>query len=274
MKIGEALRQERLRLNLSQSQMAGDVLTKSFYSKVERNLCSIRANDLLSILSLHNIDYSYFFEKLKFENNDKELSETECNNLLHAAYYNNDWSKILKLQELIKQKDTNELNLESINAQIIVIKAAISDTLDKIPNDEKNRIKRVIFETTNWTENSLRLFAISMFIFDTDDINAILITMLNDIPDINSVSENKQKMFSAILINYLNYSLHHSKSIRKDNVYRSINRLEALSAEPKNCFAKIMANYYKCILKKDFVKCREILDFLKENGMGEIVEKI
>lgn len=31
MKIGEALRQERLRLNLSQSQMAGDVLTKSFY---------------------------------------------------------------------------------------------------------------------------------------------------------------------------------------------------------------------------------------------------
>lgn len=124
MKIGEALRQEKLRLNLSQSQMAGDVLTKSFYSKVERNLCSIRANDLLSILSLHNIDYSYFFEKLKFENNDNELSETECNNLLHAAYYNNDWSKILKLQELIKQKDTSKFNLDSINAQIIVIKAA------------------------------------------------------------------------------------------------------------------------------------------------------
>lgn len=91
---------------------------------MERNLCSIRANDLLSILSLHNIDYSYFFEKLKFENNDNELSETECNNLLHAAYYNNDWSKILKLQELIKQKDTSKFNLDSINAQIIVIKAA------------------------------------------------------------------------------------------------------------------------------------------------------
>ena len=91
---------------------------------MERNLCSIRANDLLSILSLHNIDYSYFFEKLKFENNDNELSETECNNLLHVAYYNNDWSKILKLQELIKQKDTSKFNLDSINAQIIVIKAA------------------------------------------------------------------------------------------------------------------------------------------------------
>ena len=79
---------------------------------------------MFSILSLHNIDYSYFFEKLKFENNDNELSETECNNLLHAAYYNNNWSKILKLQELIKQKDTSKFNLDSINAQIIVIKAA------------------------------------------------------------------------------------------------------------------------------------------------------
>ncbi|MDB6244758.1 helix-turn-helix domain-containing protein [Lactobacillus amylovorus] len=88
MNIGEALRQERLRLNLSQSQMAGDVLTKSFYSKVERDLCSIRANDLLSILSLHNIDYSYFFEKLKFENNDNELSETECNYQSCSRYSN------------------------------------------------------------------------------------------------------------------------------------------------------------------------------------------
>ncbi|WP_261937707.1 helix-turn-helix domain-containing protein [Lactobacillus helveticus] len=41
MDIGKALKQERLRLNLSQSQMAGNVLTKSFYSKVEWNLCSI-----------------------------------------------------------------------------------------------------------------------------------------------------------------------------------------------------------------------------------------
>ena len=89
MKIGEALRQERLRLNLSQSQMAGDVLTKSFYSKVERNLCSIRANDLLSILSLHNIDYSYFFEKLKFENNDNEyLTFTLNTNLQNFIGYN------------------------------------------------------------------------------------------------------------------------------------------------------------------------------------------
>lgn len=66
---------------------------------------------------MHNIDYSSFFKKLKSENsNQNELSETECNNLLHSAYYKNDYSKILKLQELLAQKDTSKLNLNSINA--------------------------------------------------------------------------------------------------------------------------------------------------------------
>ena len=64
MKIGEALKLERKQLNLSQSKMAGNILTISFYSKVERDICSIRANDLLQILSLHNIDYSSFFKKV------------------------------------------------------------------------------------------------------------------------------------------------------------------------------------------------------------------
>lgn len=65
MNIGEVLKEERKRLNLSQSQMAGDILTKSFYSKVERGLFSIRADDLLQILDLHNIDYSAFLRRFK-----------------------------------------------------------------------------------------------------------------------------------------------------------------------------------------------------------------
>lgn len=275
MKIGKALKQERLKLNLSQSQMAGNILTKSFYSKVERNVCSIRVNDLLKILDLHNINYSAFFKKVKLENSDKnELSEAECINLLHSAYYKNDYSKILKLEGLLAQKGTDKLNLNSINAQIIIIKAAISNTLNKISESEKEYVKRTIFETNNWTENSLRLFAISMFIFDTDDINAILKMILNNIQDINSIPENEQKIVSAILINYLSYALKHPKLIINENVHRSINRLNSLTAEPKNCFAKIMVAYYRSVLAGDISKGKDILNFLNENGMREVVKKI
>ena len=42
-----------------------------------------------------------------------------------------------------------------------------------------------------------------MFIFDTDDMNSVLTIILNNIQDINSISEDTQKIFSAILINHL-----------------------------------------------------------------------
>ena len=38
MTIGEALKAERKRLGLSQSQMTGNLITKSHYSKIERGL--------------------------------------------------------------------------------------------------------------------------------------------------------------------------------------------------------------------------------------------
>ena len=47
MTIGEALKAERKRLGLSQSQMTGNLITKSHYSKIERGLFDIRTNDLL-----------------------------------------------------------------------------------------------------------------------------------------------------------------------------------------------------------------------------------
>lgn len=50
MTIGEALKKERKELELSQTEMAGDVLTKSYYSKIERNQYEIKVIDLIKIL--------------------------------------------------------------------------------------------------------------------------------------------------------------------------------------------------------------------------------
>ncbi|KAA9367935.1 helix-turn-helix transcriptional regulator, partial [Lactobacillus mulieris] len=56
MTVGEALKQERKNLNLTQSAMAAEVISPSFYSKVENNLHEINVNDLLAILDAHCID--------------------------------------------------------------------------------------------------------------------------------------------------------------------------------------------------------------------------
>lgn len=274
MKIGEALKLERKQLNLSQSKMAGHILTKSFYSKVERDICSIRANDLLQILSLHNIDYSSFFKKVENNNNNNHISKIDCDNLLHTAYYQKDLSKITELEKMLNDRNNSELNLDNIRAQIIIIKAAISNTLAQISNDEKQYIKKTIFETDNWTENSLRLFAISMSIFDPNEINSIVKNIIKNTQNINSLPEEKQKIISAILVNYLSYSIKKKQRIINTNIDASVKILNSLTIDPKNCFAKIMANYYESILNNKLEKAKTISNFLRENGMDIIADKL
>lgn len=274
MNVGEVLKEERKKLNLSQSQMAGDILTKSFYSKVERGLFSIRTDDLLHILDLHNIEYSAFFKKVQSEENDEGLTQAKCMDLLHTAYYEQDYSKIVELQNLLKQKDISKLNLRSINAQITIVGSSILGKLDKISETDKKRIKEAIFETNDWTENGLRLFAISMFMFNSDDINSILNTILNNIKDINYVSGEKQKIVSAILVNYLNYSIKNSKNIMLANVDKALMILDSLVVNPNNCFAKIMVKYYSSVFSGNVQEAERVLRFLDSSGMHKIVEKI
>ena len=51
MTIGEALLNLRKQLGLTQTEMAANVVSTSFYSKVERNIHDIGTNDLLQILN-------------------------------------------------------------------------------------------------------------------------------------------------------------------------------------------------------------------------------
>ena len=52
--IGSLLKAERLKLRLTQKQMAAGVISTSFYSKVENDINDINAKDLISILELNS----------------------------------------------------------------------------------------------------------------------------------------------------------------------------------------------------------------------------
>lgn len=194
--------------------------------------------------------------------------------LLHTAYYEQDYSKIIELRNLLKQRNTNKLNLRSINAQIIVVESSILGRLSKISETDKKYIKEAIFETNNWTENGLRLFSVSMFMFNSNDINSILKTILSNIRDINSVSEEKQKIVSTILVNYLSYSAKNSKNIVMINVNKALKILDSLAVDPNNCFAKIMMKYYFNVFSGNAQEAEKVLKFLDSSGMHKIVKKI
>lgn len=92
MTIGEALKKERKDLGLTQTEMAGNILAKSYYSKVERGQHEIKAIDLIEILRLHNIEVSRFFSQIKTNqkiNNEEYISKRYLSKL-HRAYYHKD----------------------------------------------------------------------------------------------------------------------------------------------------------------------------------------
>lgn len=97
MTIGEALKETRKSLGLSQTEMAYPVLTKSYYSKIERGIHEINASDLIKILEMHHIDISDFFVKCGVE--DEKIDEEQWMAKLRQAYYAQDLYEVKKLKE-------------------------------------------------------------------------------------------------------------------------------------------------------------------------------
>lgn len=273
MTIGELLKVKRKELGLTQTEMAGNILTKSYYSKVERGQHEIKAIDLIKILRLHDLDCAQFFNRIENEQkvNNQEYNAKMYLSKLHDAYYHQDLDQLSKLQQQLKQEaQTNEiLNLET---QATVVKAYLTHSLGKLSNEEKSNIKKQIFKNKDWNENSLRLFAIAMPLFDMNDLKFIINTILKKYYEIKSVSIVEQEMVSAIAVNYLEWSYRkHDRDMKEVNLALSI--LRQLSNEPRNCFAKIMEQYYTAQYSDEKERAGKIRQFFIDNNMSYYVGK-
>ena len=100
MTIGERLKELRLFLGLTQEQMTQEVVSESFYSKVERGTSKINILDLLEILNKNGINLEDFFE---------EENSTNKNNLNNELIKSDEFKKIfgkldLKLSQLTPEE--------------------------------------------------------------------------------------------------------------------------------------------------------------------------
>ncbi|MDE7049743.1 MAG: helix-turn-helix domain-containing protein [Lactobacillus sp.] len=269
MTIGEALKEERKRLGLSQSQMAGDFLTKSHYSKIERGLFDIKTKDLLSILNLHNIDINEFFKKISVsnkQNNDKYYLAQ-----LHEAYYTKNVQKIVKINCVLRNKNPKTSNLRNLEAQATLLQAYFTNSIDTLSDKSKENIKRIIFSNDEWQVEDLRLFAIAISLFDISELNSVVKSIINRHFNLNLEEKEFRLVLSSILVNFLSYSV---KAQNSDTqlIKKVFQVLDNLNGEPDNCFAKIMTLYYREYLAGNKEKIDEIIDIMKDSGMRGILK--
>lgn len=272
MTIGEALKKERIMLGLTQTQMVGKVLTKSYYSKIERNVHEINAIDLINILNSHGINTAEFLNNIEKSESSIEIRIHKYNYMLHVAYYQKDLKSLDLLHQLLKKEKQIDEILD-LEAQIELLKASIKKDFSLIPINEQKRLKNIILNTENWNESNLRLFSMAMQLFKIEEVNIIVFSIFSKYKNINGLSSSLQKIIAAIAVNFLEYS--HCCGMKQSKyTKRALDILDSLTEEPNNCFAKLMKSYYQNVFDSNAKEAKKILDFLSKNGMSEIVSKI
>lgn len=273
MTIGEALKQIRHELYLTQEQMCAGVVTRSFYAKVESGRNRISADKLTEILFEHDIDITYFYQLLRNTySSQSKLKENDLNQKMNQAFYS---GKI----ELIEQ-NYHKILLQS-NSSILKLRAMISvanlkDELNLIDPKVKEKLFVEFDEGANWMTRPdlLRLFTDTMPLWDSSDLSFFIGRLLAKVQKEHNIPELLQERYLRVFENYLAvyYKKNNPVKTIDVNVQKTFDYI--LNLEPTVHFLlyKIAAVYLQNLFLGNKEEAQKIKNEMKKYGYQDIVK--
>ncbi|MDK6782921.1 helix-turn-helix domain-containing protein [Lactobacillus jensenii] len=267
MKIGELLQKFRLEQGKTRKEFASDVISPSYYCKIEKGSHRVSAEDLIELLKRNNIRLSDFFGMFDSQDLAKQL------NLFHemivAAHYNGDKDSLEKIPNLIERSLLPE---EVKKEQILIARGYLE--IDKSSTEPVNwklreQLREKVFSLPNWNEEKLTLFCNLMPLYDCFSVNLIVQDILKEykLP----FSKELKRTLLGIICNNLFLKL-------KIGEYEGIDKLvsiaDAIPSSPdlvfyKNniIFYKNMALYKSSNATKYLKKCQKAIEICAWLGM-------
>lgn len=273
MTIGEALKQIRHELYLTQEQMCAGVVTRSFYAKVESGRNRISADKLTEILFEHDIDITYFYQLLRNTySSQSKLKENDLNQKMNQAFNS---GKI----ELIEQ-NYHKILLQS-NSSILKLRAMISvanlkDELNLIDPKVKEKLFVEFDEGANWMTRPdlLRLFTDTMPLWDSSDLSFFIGRLLAKVQKEHNIPELLQERYLRVFENYLAvyYKKNNPVKTIDVNVQKTFDYI--LNLEPTVHFLlyKIAAVYLQNLFLGNKEEAQKIKDEMEKYGYQDIVK--
>ncbi|MGX6479982.1 helix-turn-helix domain-containing protein, partial [Lactobacillus crispatus] len=271
--IGEALKQIRHELYLTQEQMCAGVVTRSFYAKVESGRNRISADKLTEILFEHDIDITYFYQLLRNTySSQSKLKENDLNQKMNQAFNS---GKI----ELIEQ-NYHKILLQS-NSSILKLRAMISvanlkDELNLIDPKVKEKLFVEFDEGANWMTRPdlLRLFTDTMPLWDSSDLSFFIGRLLAKVQKEHNIPELLQERYLRVFENYLAVYYKKNNPIKTIdvNVQKTFDYI--LNLEPTVHFLlyKVAAVYLQNLFLGKKEEAQKIKDEMKKYGYQDIVK--
>ncbi|KAI4308703.1 helix-turn-helix domain-containing protein [Lactobacillus intestinalis] len=274
MTIGEALKQIRGELCLTQKQMCAEIVTRSFYAKVESGKSMISADKLAEILFSHDVDINYFYQLLRktYMPKSKQIDEN-LNQKMNEAFNSGRIELIEQCyHDILEQSDSKSLKIRSM-----ITVAYLKNELSLIDPKVKQKLFIEFSKEQNWMANSssLRLFTNTMPIWSQENLSFFVERLLNRIEKSKKITELNQERYLRILENYLTicYQRRAQNGISTaKNIQRTFNCILKLSSPVHFALYKIAALYLKYLFLDRKAEAQKVKDDMKEYGYQNLVK--
>lgn len=262
MKIGEILKKYRLNLGLTLSEMSADIVSTSYYSKVEKGQHRISAEDLFDILSVHSISLGTFINELTEEGDKPSIIQQK----ILSFYYDRDAEAIRSTLKKLDDKDSEDEQMTIALATSCLYD--LDDTFT-ISDNSIDMIKEKIFTLPNWNYFKLSLYTNFISFYDIETNHLIIRSILSK--EMFKYKENEQLAIVAILLNFVDDLIEEEELTYASCYLQKVE--DILTPLPELLFYHVIMNVHKNILNyltsNNFIyikKCEETIDFFKANG--------
>ena len=253
MTIGELLKDYRIQQKKTQRQWANDVVSPSFYAKVEKNLSSISADNLIELLNVNKISLTDFFDKLNHQAKTVHDENLEIDRMVNEAYYQNSVHDLQQIRNFVAESDfpNKKDKLDIIDIFI----AIINKNLSSIDSGVIDRLKERTFDVSHFNSDSLRLYCNLMSFYDLDSNLLISKRVIRQF--IGSSSIDIQKLVLSIIINMMILCIR-NKKFEETAFY--VSSEQQIKTKPDIFFYKTIAPAFENIIKYHYDQNSKYLD--------------
>lgn len=253
MTIGELLKDYRIQQRKTQRQWVNDVVSPSFYAKVEKNLSSISADNLIELLHANKISLTDFFDKLNHQAKTVHDENLEIDRMVNEAYYQNSVHDLQQIRNFVAESDfpNKEDKLDIIDIFI----AIINKNLSSIDRGIIDRLKERTFDVSHFNSDSLRLYCNLMSFYNLDSNLLISKRVIRQF--IGSSSIDIQKLVLSIIINMMILCIR-NKKFEETAFY--VSSEQQIKTKPDIFFYKTIAPAFENIIKYHYDQNSKYLD--------------
>ena len=253
MTIGALLRQYRLEAGKTQRAWIGDVISPSFYSKVEKDLTRISAADLIELLRQNHVKIATFFKQLDYQAESEDNLKKKIVAQMTDAYYNFDIKRLKEIKQAIAGSglaSKNELML-SVNS----ILAIIDGNKEKLSAAEIQQLKNKFFNEENFDWKTIKIFLNCMVFYDFASDMIITNKIFQQFKD--SANDDIQFIVLGILINMISMCLEKDKY---QEAKQLVEKSHEIHTQPLTCFNKMTLLFLENIINYHFDPKQVYLD--------------